>query len=86
MRANRPRHILGPSPADGAAALRRVPDGFEGVPLGWWCPVCGDVVVDEDQPLALVEALRSGRDAVRWLMPIHRACSAWAERSRREWC
>jgi hypothetical protein len=73
--------ILESSSAAGTAALRRVPDGFEGAPLGWWCPVCGDAVTEEELPLTLVEACRSGRDAVRWLMPVHRACCAWAERA-----
>ncbi len=59
-----------------ALALTRVPDGFEGAPLGFWCPVCGAAVPPEEQSLALVETRRSDRP-VCWLMPVHAGCCLW---------
>jgi hypothetical protein len=79
VRVSRLRQVAAPPRREqpGAATLLRIPDGFEGTPLGFWCPVCGAEVPEPDQFLALVEAPCSGRDAVRWLMPVHRACCAW---------
>ena len=74
------RQVTQPSPsrqADGVALLR-IPDGFEGAPLGFWCPVCGAEVAEAQVSLALVEDHRSGRDGARWLMPVHRSCCTWA--------
>lgn len=56
------------------AALLRVPDGFEGAPLGVWCAVCGLEVAAAEQSLVLIEADGLGGDAARWLMPVHHAC------------
>jgi hypothetical protein len=56
------------------AMLLPVPDGFEGVALGTWCPVCGSRAGEGDFVLAVLEASVAQGGAIHWMVAVHPQC------------